>query len=278
MSPLRSALRALAMDGAERQAVAAGEIDAVIDYSSRNVILLPLARRALEEAGKSPREAASANSLLAGVPQADYECLLPCLEPLTLKLGEVLHQPGMPVRHAYFPIDCVVAVLAEAQGQGSLGVGLVGYEGMIGIALVLGAEASFARALVQSSGTALRVDAAVFQKALQRSEPLQHALYRYAFAKLTAARQAVACHCFHRIEARLARWLLMTCDRLRSDECALAQVHLAAMLGVRRATINAAAGLLQQRGLIAYRRARITILDRPGLRASACGCYTSARI
>ena len=274
MNLLRSALRALAAEGAERQAVAAGEIDAVIDYSSRNVILLPAARRALQEAHKCSREAASANSLLAGLPQADYERLLPSLEPLTLKLGEVLHEPGVPVRHAYFPIDCVVSLLAETQGEGSLEVGLVGYEGLVGIALVLDEETPCGRALVQSSGTALRIGAAALRKALQRSEPLQHALHRYAFAKLAAARQSAACNCYHRLEARLARWLLMTCDRLRSDECSLTQAYLAAMLGMRRATINEAAGLLRQRALIAYRRGRITVVDRPGLQATACGCYT----
>ena len=284
MTLLQSALRGLAQDGAEQQAVAAGEIDAVIDYSSRKVILLPAARRALREAAwrADGREAANdtagegsiANRLLAGLPHAEYQRVLASVEPLTLKSGEVLHQPGAPLRHVYFPIDCVVSLLAEAPGEGSLEVGLVGYEGMVGISLVLGVDVSCARALVQSSGTALRMKASRFQAALRQSVPLQQALYRYAFAKLALARQTVACNCFHSVEARLARWLLMTGDRVRSVEFVLTQAHLGEMLGVRRATVNEAAGLLQQRGLIGYSRGRITILDRQGLEAAACRCYT----
>lgn len=284
MTLLQSALRGLARGGAEQQAVAAGEIDAVIDYSSRNVILLPAARRALREAARraADREAANeaagevsiANRLLASLPHAEYQRVLASLEPLTLKSGEVLHQPGVPIRYVYFPIDCVVSLLAEAPGEGSLEVGLVGYEGLVGVSLVLGVDVSCARALVQSSGTALRMKASRFQDAMRQSLPLQHALYRVAFAKLAVARQTVACHCFHTVEARLARWLLMTGDRVRSVEFVLTQAYLAEMLGVRRATVNEAAGLLQQRGLIGYSRARITILDRQGLEGAACSCYT----
>jgi CRP-like cAMP-binding protein len=283
VSPLQSALRALAPDSAEQHAIAAGEIDAVIDYSSRNVILLPAARRALREAARkaAERQAANetagevsiANRLLAGLPPAQYQRVLASLEPLTLKSGEVLHQPGMPIRYAYFPIDCVVSLLAEAPGEGSLEVALVGYEGMVGISLALGSDVSCTRALVQSSGTALRIKASRFAQAMQQSVQLQDALYRYAFAKLAVARQTVACNRFHAVEARLARWLLMTGDRVRSAEFVLTQGYLAGMLGVRRATVNEAAGVLQQRGLIGYSRARITVVDRQGLEAAACSCY-----
>lgn len=284
MTLLQSALRGLATGSAEQQAVAAGDIDAVIDYSSRNVVVLPAARRALREAAgrAADREAANeaegevsiANRLLASLPHAEYRRVLASLEALTLKAGEVLHEPGVPIRHAHFPIDCVVSLLAEAPGEGSLEVGLVGYEGLVGISLVLGAGVSCARALVQSSGTALRMRASRFQDALRQSVPLQQALYRYAFAKLAVARQTVACNRFHTVEARLARWLLMTGDRVRSVEFVLTQAYLGQMLGVRRATVNEAAGLLQQRGLIGYGRARITILDRQRLEAAACRCYT----
>ena len=284
MSLLQSALRGWARDGAEQRAVEAGEIDAVIDYSSRSVILLPAARRALREAARklAAREAANeaageapiANRLLAGLPQAEYRRVLASLEPLTLRSGEILHQPGMPMHYAYFPIDCVVSLLAEAPGEGSLQVGLVGYEGMVGISLVLGMGVSCTRALVQSSGTALRIKASRFPQAMRHSAQLRLVLYRYAFAKLALGRQTVACNCFHAVEARLARWLLMTGDRLRSPEFVLTQAYLAEMLGVRRATVNGAASLLEQRGLIGYSRGRIIIVDRQRLEEAACSCYT----
>jgi CRP-like cAMP-binding protein len=257
----------LAKNGPEQLAIERGEIDAVIDYANSNVILLPAARRALREAAF---KVSIPNSLLAALPRADYQRLLPGLEPLTLRFGEVLHEPGKPIRHVHFPIDCVVSILATPQGPE---VGLVGYEGAVGISLALGAEVSSVRALVQAAGTAMRIEAARFQEVFGQCAALRRVLYRYADAKLTEARQTVACNCFHAVEARLARWLLMTGDRVLSDEFFLTQAFLAGLLGVRRATINEAAGPLQQRRLISYSRGRIRILDRKGLEAAACGCY-----
>jgi CRP-like cAMP-binding protein len=259
-----------AKGSAEQQAIDAGEIDAVIDYSSSNVILLPAARRALSEAAG---EASIANRLLAPLPAADYQRLLPGLEPLTLKFGEVLDEPGLSIRYVYFPVDCVISLLATAEGGGALEVGLVGYEGMVGVSLVLGAEVASVRAVVQVSGTALRMKAASFREAFRQSLPLQRGLLRYAHAELALARQTAACNFFHAVEARLARRLLMTGDRVRSMEFVLTQALLAKMLGVRRATVNEAAGPLQRRRLISYCRGKITILDRKGLEAASCACY-----
>ncbi len=266
-----SALR-LVKGGPEQQAIEAGEIDAIIDHGSSNVILLPAARRALHEA---IHKASNANSLLAALPPAEHQRLLDGLEPVTLKFGELLQEPGLPIRYVYFPVDCAISLLATAEGPE---VGLVGYEGMVGIPLALGVDVSSARALVQAAGTAMRMKAAHFIKAFNQCPGLQRELYRHAHAKLALARQTVACNCLHAVEARLARWLLMTSDRVRSEEFFLTQVFLARMLGVRRATVNEAAGPLQRRNLITYTRGRIRIVDRTGLEAAACRCYTQIAV
>lgn len=267
MSPLR-----LVKGGPEQQAIEAGEIDAIIDHASSNVILLPAARRALHEA---IRKTSNANILLAALPPAEYVRLLAGLEPVTLKFGEVLQEPGLPIRYVHFPVDCAISLLAAAEGPE---VGLVGYEGMVGISLALGANVSSVRALVQAAGTAMRMKGADFTKAFSQCPALQRELYRDAHAKLALARQTVACNRFHSVEARLARRLLMTSDRVRSEEFFLTQVLLARILGVRRATVNEAAGPLQQRKLITYTRGRIRIVDRTGLEAAACRCYTQTAV
>lgn len=258
----------LAKGGPEHQAIEAGEIDAIIDHASSNVILLPAARRALQEAAD---KTSNANTLLAALPYAEYQRLLAGLEPVTLKFGEVLQEPGVKIRYVYFPVDCAISLLATAEGPQ---VGLVGYEGVVGISLALGVGVSSVRALVQAAGTAMRMEAARFMKAFNQCPALQCELYRRAHASLALARQTVACNCFHAVEARLARWLLMTSDRVRSDEFSLTQAFLAEMLGVRRATVNEAAGPLQRRKLITYTHGKIRIVDRKGLEAAACGCYT----
>lgn len=278
-APMQHALPRLAKDGPEHRAIEAGEIDAIVDHASSNVILLPAARRARElaglAAGATPAsEASVANQLLAALPHAEYQQLHRGLERVTLKSRAVLHEPGAPILEVYFPIDCVVCLMASVETGQVLEVGLVGHEGMVGISLVLGVEISSVRALVQAGGAAMRMKAARFQKALSCCLPLQRALYRYAYAKLALARQSAACSRFHALEARLARCLLMTGERVPSEEFFLTQAFLADMLGVRRATVNQAATALQQRHLIGYRRGHVRILDRAGLEAAACRCYT----
>jgi CRP-like cAMP-binding protein len=258
----------LASKGPERQAIEAGEIDAVIDYASGNVILLPAARRALLA------QASAANILLAALPEAELWRLHTDLERVALKFGEVLQEIGAPIRDVYFPLDCVVSLRTQVEGRHALEVGLVGRDGMVGISLALGADVSSARALVQGAGMALRMSATRFREAFGECPSLQLELLRYVDAKLTLARQAVACNCFHTVEARLARCLLMTADRARLGKLTLTQAFLSNVLGVRRATVNEAAGPLQQRGLISYSRGMMRILDRKGLEAAACRCYT----
>ena len=267
---LQQVLLQLAKGGAESKAIEAGEIDAIVDRAGSNVILLPAARRALQEAAN---EAPVANSLLAALPRKDYESLLGGLEPLTLRFGAVLQEPGAPVHHVHFPVDCVLSLMVTTAERDALEVGVVGHEGMVGIELALGNGGSSVRAVVQAGGTALRMGAQAFRRALRQSPPLQLELFRYAAAKLARARQALACYRFHTIEGRLAQSLLMTGDRTRSKELFLTQAMLARKLGVRRATVNEAAGLLQQRSLISYTRGRMSLLDRAGLEAASCRCY-----
>ena len=272
MSALPLSILRLVRDGPERRALDAGEVDAVIDSTSGNAVLLPLAKRALSLAASQV-----ANSLLAALPRQDYERLHPELEPVTLTYGEVLYEPGQRVRHVYFPSNAHVSMLVVIEGGKALEVGLVGREGMVGIALALGVEHSPVRAKVQGNGTALRMQGNVFLEELARCAPLHREVHRYAYAKLAQARQTAACSRFHLVEARLARWLLMTRDRVRSDRFHLTHEFLAEVLGVRRVGVTNAAGDLQRRKLIGYSRGDITILDRSGLEAAACSCYAIVR-
>lgn len=263
---LRHALR-LVSTGPERQALQAGELDAVVDAASGNVFLLPEAKRALSSRGGEP-----ANGLLAALPRKDYQRLLAGLDLVPLTCGEVLYQPGERIRHVYFPNDALVALLV-VMDEKSQQVGLVGREGMVGVSLALGADRASVRAVVQGSGSALRMKAAGLVEELGCCAPLRRELQRYAHAELVQARQAAGCGRFHEIEERLACWLLMTHDRVRADRLELTHDVLADSLGVRRVGVTVAAMALQRRGLIEYHRGQIRVLDRKGLEAAACRCY-----
>ena len=256
----------------ERRAIDAGQVDAVLDAETGTAFLLPEARRALSLAGGQ-----IANSLLAALPREDYRSLLGELDPVTLTSGQVLYEPGDRLRHVYFLNDGQVSLLMVMADRKALEVGLVGCEGVIGVALALGADTSPVRVLVQGSGSALRMSAAVFCATFARSLPFQREVLRYAFAKMVQARQTAACNRFHQVEARLARWLLMTRDRVRSDQFHLTHEFLADTLGVRRVGVTNAASSLQRRKLISYRRGDIRILDRKGLQAASCACYEIVR-
>jgi CRP-like cAMP-binding protein len=213
------------------------------------------------------------NSLLAAIPRTAFRRLLPGLEPVTLTFGDVLYEPGDTIDHVYFPGASLVSLLTLADGHLALEVGLIGRDGMVGIALVLGHKASSVRALVQGGGTALRMSSAQFQKEFRASPPLQRELYRYTHALMAQISQTAACNRFHVVEARLARWLLMTHDRVKSDQFRMTHEFLGHMLGVRRVGVTKAAQALQKRRLISYSRGNITVLDRTGLEGAACACY-----
>jgi CRP-like cAMP-binding protein len=218
------------------------------------------------------------NMLLAALPQKAYERLQVELTLVNLKVGEVLYEPEKTIRQVYFPINCVICIVTPAAGQKPVEVGCIGYEGMLGLSVALGVADSFVRAVVRSSGTALRISAARFRKQLLECLPLQRELHRYANVKVAMLRQTVACHCFHQAEARLACWLLMTSDRVRSEEFLQDQDSLAAMLGITRPTVSICAGRLRQRKLISYSRGKIRIVNRDQLEAAACDCYQYGKL
>jgi CRP-like cAMP-binding protein len=226
-----------------------------------------------EGAGQVVRRASIENSLLAAVPRREYRRLLAELEPVTLTFGEVLYEPGETIRHVYFPGTSLVSLLTLADGHLALEVGLIGRDGMVGIPLVLGHTVSSVRALVQGTGTAMRMASALFSKEFGLSLPLQRELYRYTHTLMAQISQTAACNRFHVVEMRLARWLLMTHDRVKSNKFRMTHEFLAHMLGVRRVGVTKAAQTLQKRKLISYCRGDITVLDRRGLEASACECY-----
>ena len=237
----------------------------------------PRAAGETEQKGEGHKRAVSrasvANSMLAALPRTQYRRLLIGLEPVTLVFGAVLYEPGERIRHVYFPNDSLISLLTLVEGHLALEVGMVGREGMIGVPLSLGMNISPVRALVQGAGTAMRMKAARFCKEIRRSPQLRHEVNRYTGALMAQITQTAACNRFHVVEARLARWLLMTRDRVRSDEFRLTHAFLGHMLGVRRVGVTKAARTLQSRKLISYSRGKIKVLNRRGLEAASCSCY-----
>ena len=217
--------------------------------------------------------APSANRLLAALPITEYQRLLPELEQVTLRFADVLYEPGAGISHLYFPNDSVVSLLAEVADRSTLEVGIVGNEGVAGISVFLGVDKSPHRAIVQGAGTAVRMKASVMREETQGAGDLHRLLLLYAHSLLRQVSQSAACNRFHKVEARLARWLLMSGDRLGSEEFLLTQDFISNMLGVRREGVSKAAGDLQKRTLINYSRGHIRILDRVGLETVSCACY-----
>lgn len=217
------------------------------------------------------------NRLLESLPHSDAKRMLADCETVELPFANVIYQPGQRVSSVYFPTGSFVSLMMPVDDSASVEVGLVGNEGMLGIPLVLGVEVSSVRAVVQGSGTALRMDGVLFHRQLQASESLRRALDRYVFVHLSQLAQTAACTRFHVVEARLARWLLMTQDRAHSARFHITQEFLALALGVRRVGITKAASSLQKRRLISYTRGDITVRDRRGLKVASCGCYKADR-
>jgi CRP-like cAMP-binding protein len=213
------------------------------------------------------------NLLLATLPAAARLRLTAGRPPINLALSEVLSEAGERIAHVYFPIDAFISLITPARGRGQLEIGLVGSEGMLGVPLLLGVDVSPLRAMVQGAGRAWRVDATTLQQELAHNGKFRAALNRYLYVFLAQLMQTATCTRFHVIEARLARWLLMTRDRAHSKHFHITHEFLALMLGVRRVGVTGAASALQSRLLIRYRRGEVSILDVPGLERAACACY-----
>jgi CRP-like cAMP-binding protein len=213
------------------------------------------------------------NRLLAALSAADYERLLPKLEPVSLELGSALYESGSSQGYVYFPTDSIVSLLYVMEDGSSAEIAVVGNEGVVGLALFMGGETTPSRAVVQSAGNAFRLGAGVLKAEFGRGGELQHLLLRYTQALITQMAQTAVCNRHHSVEQQLCRWLLLSLDRLPANELTMTQELIANMLGVRREGVTEAAGTLQDAGLIRYSRGRITVLDRPKLEARVCECY-----
>ncbi|MFM9435924.1 CRP-like cAMP-binding protein [Janthinobacterium sp. CG_23.3] len=218
-------------------------------------------------------QAAPGNRLLGSLPAEDLAQLTRLADTVTVEVGDVLCEPGQAIRYVYFPADSLISLLAVAEGRMTLEVGSVGREGMLGASVALGHGVAQVRAVVQRAGRAARIDSADFCAEFSRTESLQRLLYRYTDALLAQAIQIAVCSRFHVLEARLARSLLITRDRLQSEKFHLTHEFLAHALGVRRVGVTKAASALQQQKLITYSRGNIEILDSAGLEAVSCRCY-----
>jgi CRP-like cAMP-binding protein len=217
------------------------------------------------------------NRLLAVLPQPERERLFPHLEKIKMPLGKVLYESGGQMSHVYFPATAIISLLSVMDNGSSAEIAIVGYEGIVGVALFLGGETMPSRAVVQSAGIAFRLPGPLLQQEFNRSGPLQHLLLRYTMAFLAQMAQTAVCNRHHTIDQQLCRWLLLSLDRLPSNELSMTQELIANMLGVRREGVTVAAGKLHNAGLISYSRGRITVLDRPGLEARVCECYGVVR-
>ncbi len=219
-----------------------------------------------------------ANQLLAALPKKDFQSLQRHLEEVPLVFGETIYRLDEPINDVYFPKAGIVSLLAGNNERATLEVGLVGKEGMVGLSTFLGVNSSLNLAVVQGAGSALKMKATALRKECNNGAgALPRILQRYAHSVLTQITQAAVCNQFHTVDARLARWLLMTHDRIGDDEFQLTQEFLSNMLGVRREGVSKAASDLQKRKLISYSRGRLKVLDRAGLQASSCSCYQIIR-
>ena len=217
------------------------------------------------------------NWLLDALPEDDYRRLLDDLEPISFSLGDIVYEPGGQMDHVYFPTVCHVSLLYTMINGVTAEMGLVGNEGVVGIALFMGGDTTPNRAVVQGAGEALKLRAKAMHDEFNRGKQFQHLLLRYTQSLITQISQTAVCNRLHSVEQRLCRWLLMTHDRTHSDDLQMTQEFISNMLGVRREGVTHAAQALQQEGLISYVRGHITILDRAKLEAHVCECYEVVR-
>ena len=213
------------------------------------------------------------NRLLAALPALEMTRWLPQLELVDLTLGEVLYESGSKLSHVYFPTDAIVSLLYVLEDGASAEIAVVGREGLVGVSLFMGGESTPSRAVIQSAGQAWRLRGDVMLQEFNRAGPVLHLLLRYTQALLTQMAQTAVCNRHHSLDQQLCRWLLLSLDRIDSDQLSMTQELIANMLGVRRESVTEAAGHLQDAGLIRYHRGHISVLDRAGLEHRTCECY-----
>ncbi|EER62309.1 transcriptional regulator, Crp/Fnr family [Acidovorax delafieldii 2AN] len=213
------------------------------------------------------------NQLLAALPEAELQRWLPHLEPVELNLGQVLYESGAAMLYVYFPTSTIVSLLYVLEDGASAEIAVVGFEGLVGISIFMGGGTTPSRAVVQSAGSGYRLRADVIKQEFERSGPVMHLLLRYTQALITQMAQTAVCNRHHSLDQQLCRWLLLSLDRLQSNQLVMTQELIANMLGVRREGVTEAALKLQRAGLISYARGRIDVLDRPGLEGRTCECY-----
>jgi CRP-like cAMP-binding protein len=217
------------------------------------------------------------NHLLAALPLSVLERLKPHFESVPLPLGHVLYEPGDTMRHAYFPVDCIVSMLYVMQNGASAEIAIVGNEGMLGVSLFMGGESTPSRGIVQSAGTALRLLSPHLKDEFNNHGELMSLLLAYSQALITQMAQTAVCNRHHSVDQQLCRWLLLSLDRLPTNRLIMTQEMIANMLGVRREGVSDAAGRLQKAGVIEYSRGQITVIDRDRLEQQSCECYAVVR-
>jgi CRP-like cAMP-binding protein len=213
------------------------------------------------------------NHLLGALPSADFERLLPRLELIELKLGEVLYESGGRQTFVYFPTTSIISLLYVMEDGASAEIAIIGNEGIVGVSLFMGGDTTPSRAIVQSAGHAFRLRARLLKSEFERYGAAMHVLLRYTLALIAQMAQTAVCNRYHTVDQQLCRWILLSLDRLDSSEISMTQALIANMLGVRREGVTEAAGDLQDAGLIRYSRGKITVIDRPGVEARCCECY-----
>jgi CRP-like cAMP-binding protein len=213
------------------------------------------------------------NHLLRALAGDGLERLLPDLEPVDMPLGTVLHESGDVLRHAYFPVDSIVSLLHVLADGATAEIAVVGNDGLVGIALFMGGETTPNRAIVQSAGSAFRLPGQRLKEEFHRKGPIHQLLLRYTQALITQMAQTAVCNRHHSVVQQFCRWLLLSLDRLPSNQIIMTQELISNMLGVRREGVTEAAGKLQRLGIIQYQRGHITVLDRPKLETLCCECY-----
>jgi CRP-like cAMP-binding protein len=223
------------------------------------------------------KQSAVPNRILGALSRKEYQKLRAILEPVTLNFGEVLYEAHAQIQHVYFPNDCFVSMLTTVDSGRAAEVGLIGSEGMIGVPMALGVAVSPFRAVVQGGGTAMRLKTGDFRHSFSKSAALKREVFLFTHLLMIQIAQTAACNRFHVVTQRIARWILMTRDRVNSNEFRITHEFLALMLGVRRVGVSTVMSALRKRELIAYRRGTITIRDHGGLLAVACGCYKTVK-